>query len=64
MLPNEDVVHFFEVIPLKPMEVSFRKKHNALELLNTFRDLKIMLTPIDEQRPDALAQIESQIEVE
>lgn len=50
---GEDVI-FYEVLPLRPMEVSYRDTHSAYELLERFKEKLIMLTPFISTRDDAL----------
>ncbi|MCR5536889.1 MAG: suppressor of fused domain protein [Succinivibrio sp.] len=57
LLDGKEEVHFFEVIPLKPMEVHYRSQHTANELLGLFKKRGVMLTPIDEQRIDVVSDI-------
>ncbi len=59
LLNDREAVHFFEVIPLKPMEVHYRAHHTANDLLNLFRTRGVALTPIDEQRMDVVSDIAS-----
>ena len=54
-LTNQESVHFFEVIPLCPMEVAFRRSHSALDLLEIFKDKRLVISPLTEGRPDALS---------
>lgn len=50
---GEDVI-FYEVLPLRPMEVSYRDTHSAYELLERFKEKLIMLTPFIATRDDAV----------
>ena len=43
---------FLELLPLRPMELNFRKAHSAVELLNLFKEKLIMITPFISTRDD------------
>ena len=52
VLEDGSVTHFFQVIPLRPVECIYRSSHGALELLNLFRQKNAVLTPFLCDRPD------------
>ena len=43
---------FLELLPLRPMELNFRKSHSALELLELFKERLVMITPFISTRDD------------
>ncbi|MGN0902887.1 MAG: suppressor of fused domain protein [Succinivibrio sp.] len=51
-------VRLYEMLPLRPMELNFRKNHSALELLEKFKEKLIKLTPFISTRDDALRIVE------
>lgn len=59
IMPSGEVVHFFQVVPLKRMEIEYRSRHTASLLLNKFKSNGISLTPVDENRPDVGAGVDS-----
>lgn len=63
-LSDGTLVHFFQVIPLRPMECAFREGHSALDLLNVFREKNAELTPFRYERPDYVAAFNTQISTE
>ncbi len=52
LILNDSVVSFLELLPLRPMELNFRKSHSAIELLNLFKEKLIMITPFVSTRDD------------
>lgn len=52
MVIDGAVLSFLELLPLRPMELNFRKSHSALELLELFKDKLIMITPFISTRDD------------
>ncbi len=59
VLNDNTVTHFFQPVPLMPMELKFRKTHTAQELLEEFKQKKAILTPLFDGRPDVCAQVSS-----
>ncbi len=51
-------VNIFQVLPLYPLEVAFRRTHSAQELLERMRTANVVLCPYYEDRKDALAQVQ------
>ena len=43
---------FLELLPLRPMELNFRKTHSAVELLDLFKEKLVMITPFISTRDD------------
>ncbi len=43
---------FLELLPLRPMELNFRKSHSAIELLDLFKKKLVMITPFISTRDD------------
>lgn len=56
-LASGEKVHLFEVIPLCPMEVAYRSSHHALDLLELFKNKRLVISPLTEGRPDAVAEL-------
>lgn len=55
---GEDVI-FYELLPLRPMEVAYRESHSAYELLDLFKEKLIRLTPFISTRDDAAMNLYS-----
>ena len=51
------IVKLYQLIPLKPFELNYRKHHTAEELLNVFKENRIMLTPFIATRDDVLGKV-------
>ena len=56
-LHNGKIVNFYEVIPLRPMELHYRKSHSAHELLELYKQKLIKLTPFINTRDDVCAML-------
>ena len=56
-LRNGKIVNFYEVIPLRPMELHYRKSHSAHELLELYKQKLIKLTPFINTRDDVCAML-------
>lgn len=52
VLKDGSQAHFYQVIPLRPVECVYRAGHTALDLLNLFREKGAKLTPFETDRPD------------
>lgn len=50
-------VNFYELLPLRPMELNFRKTHSAHELLELFKKHLIKLTPFISTRDDVCQRL-------
>ena len=50
-------VNFYELLPLRPMELNFRKTHSAHELLELFKEHLIKLTPFISTRDDVCQRL-------
>lgn len=50
-------VNFYELLPLRPMELNFRKTHSAHELLDLFKEHLIKLTPFISTRDDVCQRL-------
>lgn len=50
-------VNFYELLPLRPMELNFRKTHSAHELLELFKKHLIKLTPFISARDDVCQRL-------
>lgn len=50
-------VNFYELLPLRPMELNFRKTHSAHELLELFKKHLIKLTPFISTRDDGCQRL-------
>lgn len=57
-LASGRIVNFYELIPLRPMELAYRKEHSATDLLNLFKEKLIKLTPFISSRDDACYKLE------
>ena len=53
------LVNFFQLIPLMPMEIAYRKNHSATDLLNLFKLRHVALSPLFEGRPDVCESLSS-----
>ncbi|MBQ9275314.1 MAG: suppressor of fused domain protein [Succinivibrio sp.] len=51
-LSDKSLTHFYQLLPLMPLETAFRRRHSAIELLDEFKNSRVMLTPFYEDRPD------------
>ncbi|MCR5085635.1 MAG: suppressor of fused domain protein [Succinivibrionaceae bacterium] len=51
------LVRLFELVPLTPLELSYRERHTAKDLLDLFRLRKVSPSPCDEGRSDVCAQV-------
>lgn len=60
-LGDGTLAHFFQVIPLRPLECAYRENHGALDLLNVFREKNAELTPFRYERPDYAALFNAKI---
>lgn len=58
-LEGGDIVRYFQVVPLLPMECRYRASHSAMELLNVFSSRKAALTPFYASRPDFCAGVDA-----
>jgi hypothetical protein len=58
-LPGGDIVRYFQVVPLLPMECRYRATHTAMELLQVFSSRKAALTPFYASRPDFCAGVDA-----
>ena len=58
VLGDNSYVHFFELIYLYPMELSFRKSHSAYELLELFQHKQVVPSPV-RSRQDVCVQVSS-----
>ncbi len=56
-LLNNVQVSFLELLPLRPMELNFRKSHSALELLDLFKEKLILITPFISTRDDVCMKV-------
>ncbi len=56
-LANGDTVNIFQVVPLMPMEVAYRQKHQAQELLDLFKLRHVVLSPLVDGREDVCQSI-------
>lgn len=56
-LSNNTQVSFLELLPLRPMELNFRKSHSAQELLNLFKEKLILITPFISTRDDVCMKV-------
>ena len=54
---TDRIVKLYQLIPLKPFELNYRKHHTAEELLNVFKENRIMLTPFIATRDDVLGKV-------
>lgn len=54
---EDKVVKLYQLIPLKPFELNYRKHHSAEELLNVFKENRIALTPFIATRDDVLGKV-------
>lgn len=59
VLGDGSVTHFFQIIPLLPLELKYRSTHTAVELLNCFRERGTVLTPFYDARNDVIGTLES-----
>lgn len=50
-------VNFYELLPLRPMELNFRKTHSAHDLLELFKKHLIKLTPFISTRDDVCQRL-------
>ncbi len=50
-------VSFLELLPLRPMELNYRKSHSAAELLEVFAKKLIRITPFIAARPDVVGEV-------
>ena len=55
-LPDR-TVSFLELLPLRPMELNFRKTHTAQELLKLFEEKLVMITPFISTRDDVCSSV-------
>ena len=58
VLSDNSYVNFFQIVPLMPMEIAFRQKHSAIELLDLFKLRHVVLSPLVENRNDVCQSIE------
>lgn len=56
-LSSGRTVNFYELLPLRPMELNFRKTHSAHELLELFKKHLIKLTPFISTRDDVCQRL-------
>jgi len=54
---GDKTISFLEMIPLRPMELNFRKNNSANALLELFKEQQIMLTPFIKTRDDVCRTI-------
>lgn len=54
---EDKTINFLQMIPLRPLELNFRKQHTALELLEQFENHHVALTPFIKTRIDVCNQI-------
>lgn len=57
VLSDGSAVRFLEIIPLCPMEIAYRRRHSAFDLLQILKERKVPLSPVTEGRADALASL-------
>ncbi|MGN1281717.1 MAG: suppressor of fused domain protein, partial [Succinivibrio sp.] len=57
-LASGRIVNFYELIPLRPMELAYRKEHSATDLLNLFKEKLVKLTPFISSRDDVCQRFE------
>ncbi len=60
-LQDGSMAHFFQVIPLRPVECVYRSTHSALDLLNLFRQKNAELTPFSYERPDYASGLDTKV---
>lgn len=58
ILGDGSVTHFFQIIPLLPLELKYRSTHTAVELLNSFRSRGTILTPFYDGRSDVIGTLD------
>ncbi len=58
-LPGGDIVRYFQVVPLLPMECRYRHSHSAMELLQVFSSRHAALTPFYASRPDFCQSVDA-----
>ncbi|MGN0909710.1 MAG: suppressor of fused domain protein [Succinivibrio sp.] len=59
VLKGGDIVRYFQVVPLLPMECRYRESHSAMDLLEVFASRKAALTPFCASRSDACAGVDA-----
>ncbi len=58
VLSDGSAVRFLEIILLCPMEIAYRRRHDAFHLLQILKERKVPLSPLTEGRKDALASLQ------
>ena len=58
VLSDNSYVHFFELVFLYPMELSFRQSHSAYELLELFQQKHVAPSPV-RKRQDVCSQVKA-----